>query len=160
MALGPLFIIFMGATFFLFLDRIAVNNWGQKLLTISELIFIPVVYFIFSFSQRKIIIQPSENIQSFSMVYYVEKEKATPIENTFPFNRIIKLNQENQVIFFTKKMKEKYGLKILSDCNIYASGKRVTVSDKDYSIEVYSLCQDLSNAETTFEKVIEKIKNE
>lgn len=158
-ALPLLFILLIAGIGLLFIDRWAVGRWDYKTVVWIELILIPVFIFVVSFMNKKITLQPAEGIHSFGIVYSVENEIATPTKYSSPFNQIINVDSENQIIYFNKKMKENYGLKISTECDYYINEERSTIAGKTYSIQVYSLCQELQEKDKIFEEIIEKIKN-
>ena len=82
-----LFIFFAVGIALLFIDRWAIGLWGQKPVIWAELILIPIFYFTFCFFNRKIIILPTDGIQSFGVVYNIEDKRATTTEYTLPFNQ-------------------------------------------------------------------------
>ncbi|MEO1257571.1 MAG: hypothetical protein AAFZ15_02205 [Bacteroidota bacterium] len=158
-ALPILFMLLLGSVAFLLLDRFALRKWEQKKLVIFELATVPLFILLVNFNNRKLIIEPAAGVQSFVVVDVEKKEEESTASRAFPFNRKIKIETDNQLVYLTKETQEKYNIDVSTKCNIYLNSRNETGRDNISRLMIFSLCEEPTDVEEIFDTVLEKIKN-
>ena len=153
-----LFLFVLLAVVLLVLDRLALKKWKQKPLAVFELISLPIFFIIIGLANRKMIIEPAANVQSFAMIEVESKEDESEILKVFPFNRKIKIDSANQLIYLTAETRHKFKPEVQTTCDVYIGVRNAAINGKKYQIDVYSICEGPLVIDELLEKVVEKIK--
>ncbi len=121
------FLIFISICI-LFLDRIFVSFMTPLSLSIGELVLGLLLFFLFSFLTRKIVVDLQDYPHNYFMVVLNDGTKAnTPLRYSFPFNKSAQLNGRHIVL--EPSIQDRYSLKVKQDKYWGTLSKRVRELD-------------------------------
>lgn len=140
MLLPQVLILLLVSVLFLTFDRILLKH-GQKMLVITEIVLVMIIYLAVEYSGRAITFRPANGVTQFQVVYPIEEDKSTELKSVYsiPFHRKINIDQNNKSIFLSEKAVNDYKLKVSTKNSYTVSGETFDFKNQSYQVDFYSL---------------------